>query len=108
MFLGLTDCGKQLAGKRIKLRPGSMQDAYIKSFEREEHMLQKMQHPSVVKYIASQRLSSCEAVIWMEYVAGGSIASLLQTFGPLDQMCVAEFTRQVATCAHATQRRPMA
>lgn len=37
-----------------------------------------MEHPNIVRYISSKVVSKSLAVIWIEYVPGGSVANILQ------------------------------
>lgn len=45
--------------------------------------------------MAPQVISKTLAVIWMEYVPGGSVANIIQTFGSMSEDVVRSFTRQI-------------
>eukprot|EP00759_Apiculatamorpha_spiralis_P044478 PhF_6_TR41359/c0_g1_i2/m.62837/K20606/ANP1; mitogen-activated protein kinase kinase kinase ANP1 len=61
----------------------------------ELQMLRKLQHENIVRYYYSERASSNEVNIFMEYVPGGSIAQVLHQFGPLPETIIASYTEQI-------------
>lgn len=66
----------------------------IVQLEQEVHMLSQLTHPNIVRYIGIKRRKDILNV-FMEYVPGGSIASLLQRFGPLGDNVTRVYTRQI-------------
>eukprot|EP00755_Sulcionema_specki_P019264 Sspe_Gene.69004::Locus_40668_Transcript_1_1_Confidence_1.000_Length_1321::g.69004::m.69004 len=76
--------------------------AKIDDLVREVDILKKLHHDSIVNYHASLVVSN-HAVVIMEYVAGGSMDTLLTDFGPLPCSIVKRFTRDILSgleCLH--------
>jgi len=61
----------------------------------ERDLLQRLEHPRIVRYISSRVVSSHIAVIWMEYVPGGSVSTILQVFGAISEHLVRQYTIQI-------------
>jgi len=94
VHMGMKGDGTMLAVKRLDL--SSDKGRHISdTYETEKSLLQRLRHTNVVKYVASKKISSSLAVIWMEYVPGGSVASILQAFGPMSEDIVRNYTRQI-------------
>ena len=86
--------GTFLAVKRLDL--SSDKGKHISdTYKTEKALLEKLKHPNVVKYISSKKVSASLAVIWMEYVPGGSVATILQAFGPMSEDIVRHYSRQI-------------
>lgn len=69
---------------------------HIKSIEGEVSLLQHLDHPNIVRYLGTERTS--EALnIFLEYVPGGSIASLLSKFESFQEPVVKVFTKHILT-----------
>ena len=66
----------------------------IVQLQQEVHMLSQLTHPNIVRYIGIKRQKDILNV-FMEYVPGGSIASLLHRFGPLGDNVTRVYTRQI-------------
>ena len=58
----------------------------------EVDMLRSLDHPNIVKYLGTDRAEQCR--IMLEYVPGGSIASILSTFGPMAESIIRIFSHQ--------------
>lgn len=56
---------------------------YIEKLDDELKILQDLRHPNIVSYLGHECLET-ELCIFMEFVPGGSIASMLKEFGPLN------------------------
>eukprot|EP00750_Incisomonas_marina_P002164 INCI12119.1.p1 GENE.INCI12119.1~~INCI12119.1.p1 ORF type:complete len:793 (-),score=101.38 INCI12119.1:80-2458(-) len=97
VFKGLNeDTGAIFAVKRIRMmESGEAADSAIASLEREISLLRGLEHVNIVKYLGTQR-SSGHLHIFLEYVPGGSIASLLSEFGKFEENLVRVYTRQIA------------
>lgn len=67
---------------------------HIKALEAEVAVLQQLSHENIVQYHGTQRTED-NLNIFLEYVAGGSIASLLQNFGALEESVVRLYTKQI-------------
>ena len=55
--------------------------------------LRSLHHPNIVRYLGTDRTNSF--TILLEYVPGGSIASILALFGPLDEVVLRQYLWQV-------------
>ena len=92
----LTSTRSSLDGSGL-LTP-TVQDSRVREsivqLEQEVHMLSQLTHPNIVRYIGVKRRKDILNV-FMEYVPGGSIASLLQRFGPLGDNVTRVYTRQI-------------
>lgn len=53
---------------------------HVRALESEITLLKSLSHPNIVRYLGTQRTSD-HLHIFLEYVPGGSIASLLAKFG---------------------------
>jgi serine/threonine protein kinase len=57
-------------------------------------MLKLLRHPNIVRYFYTDITKEGDGVdIVLEYVPGGSIRGLLESFGPLDEKLVKLFTQ---------------
>eukprot|EP01064_Diplonema_japonicum_P030300 TRINITY_DN5131_c3_g2_i1.p1 TRINITY_DN5131_c3_g2~~TRINITY_DN5131_c3_g2_i1.p1 ORF type:complete len:681 (+),score=103.27 TRINITY_DN5131_c3_g2_i1:55-2043(+) len=66
----------------------------IKSLQKEIELMSKLNHPHIVRYLGSE-LTSGMFSIFLEYVPGGSIASLLLRFGSFHEKVVRLYTKQI-------------
>lgn len=100
VFLGMNSfTGELMAVKQVELPTETSQDqkhkkSMVEALEREMKLLQEMQHENVVSYLGS---SSEDNVlnIFLEYVAGGSVASMLVTYGQFEEPLIKNFVRQI-------------
>ncbi|KAF3938645.1 PAK-2p27 [Dactylella cylindrospora] len=73
-------------------RKKSMMD----SLEREIALLKDLQHENIVQYLGSDVQPDC-LNIFLEYVPGGSVAAMLNQYGPLPEPLIRNFVRQILT-----------
>lgn len=98
VYLGMdTDTGELMAVKQVALRK-NMTNAkvmeHIREVEAEVQLLQNLHHANIVRYLGTERTE--EALnIFLEYVPGGSIASLLSKFGSFKESVVKVYTKQI-------------
>ncbi|KAJ9070050.1 mitogen-activated protein kinase kinase kinase [Entomophthora muscae] len=97
--------GEMLAVKEIDLpspkKPGSnpgpnigrKRGDMIKELYREIELLKDLDHDNIVQYLGFEASSGC-INIFLEYVSGGSIASVLLRTGPFDELYAASLIRQ--------------
>ncbi|KAK9459023.1 kinase-like domain-containing protein [Lipomyces oligophaga] len=71
-------------------RKKSMMDA----LQREIALLRDLQHENIVQYLGSNS-DGQYLNIFLEYVPGGSVASLLNNYGPLEEPLIRIFVRQI-------------
>ncbi|EHL01995.1 putative Serine/threonine-protein kinase STE11 [Glarea lozoyensis 74030] len=95
--------GELLAVKQVESpSPGvsSANDARKKSMidalKREISLLRDLQHPNIVQYLGCS--SSAEHLnIFLEYVPGGSVQTMLNSYGALREPLIRSFVRQIVT-----------
>ena len=66
----------------------------IGSLESEIELLKTLEHPNIVQYLDSYA-DGQYLYIFLEYVPGGSVASLLRSYGAFEEQLVQNFVRQV-------------
>ncbi|CEL95342.1 unnamed protein product [Vitrella brassicaformis CCMP3155] len=102
VFKALSMKGKIMAIKEIPLGPGLMtdeRDAIV--LLQEISFLKQFQHERIVKYLGcllhkeDTPRPQRSIVIFMEYMSGGSIQTMLQRFGPLPLRLVRKYTREI-------------
>lgn len=102
VFLGLnTDTGQLLAVKQVPLSKERTKtsDQLIASLETEIALMSSLVHENIVRYVGSQRTPQC-LHIFLEFVSGGSLASVLRTFGRFSEKLVKIYIRQILAGLH--------
>ena len=96
VFLGLDSAsGSLVAVKEIQFSPDDPQlDQRLASLQTELRVLKKLEHHNIVGYYSAARQPS-SVLVFMEYVAGGSLASILEQFGRLQESLVVNFAFQI-------------
>eukprot|EP00466_Bigelowiella_natans_P005650 jgi/Bigna1/40852/e_gw1.46.45.1 len=84
--------GHLMAVKSVPLT--AVEKGTVRSFLVELNLLKKLIHPNVVRYLDA-KTDNKFLYIFLEYVSGGSITSLLRQFGPLTEDLAGVFTRQI-------------
>jgi mitogen-activated protein kinase kinase kinase len=95
--------GELLAVKQVEApAPGSSsandarKKSMIDALKREISLLRDLQHPNIVQYLGAS--SSAEHLnIFLEYVPGGSVQTMLNSYGALREPLVRNFVRQIVT-----------
>lgn len=80
------------SGSQIDTKKKSMVDA----LKREIGLLKELQHPNIVQYLGSSS-DDDHLNIFLEYVPGGSVAAMLNSYGPLREPLIRNFVRQTLT-----------
>ncbi|KAJ3355610.1 ATP binding [Allomyces javanicus] len=89
MPVAVTRAGHATAGSQTKVA------AMFEALEREITLLRDLRHPNIVRFLGYERVATTLNV-FLEYVPGGSVASLLATVrGPLPVVLAADFMRQI-------------
>ncbi|CDW77523.1 protein kinase domain containing protein [Stylonychia lemnae] len=91
--------GKTIAVKVMKI---SQQGQYEQKLEKIKMNLQKeitllknLKHKNIINYLDSCIINDTDVNIYMEYMPGGSISSLIKEFGSMDENAIRHFTRQL-------------
>ena len=95
--------GELLAVKQVETpSPGansandSRKKSMIDALKREISLLRDLQHPNIVQYLGAS--SSAEHLnIFLEYVPGGSVQTMLNSYGALREPLIRNFVRQIVT-----------
>lgn len=95
--------GELLAVKQVETpSPGansqndSRKKSMIEALKREISLLRDLRHPNIVQYLGCS--SSPEYLnIFLEYVPGGSVQTVLNSYGALPEPLVRSFVRQILT-----------
>ncbi|XP_065148710.2 uncharacterized protein map3k19 [Paramisgurnus dabryanus] len=96
VYCGLTSQGQLIEVKQIVLDASTSEIAEkeYERLDREVDLLKNLRHSNIVGFLGTDL---CENIvsIFMEYVPGGSISSILSQFGPLPEKVFALYTRQI-------------
>ncbi|XP_072573675.1 mitogen-activated protein kinase kinase kinase 19 isoform X2 [Paramormyrops kingsleyae] len=96
VYCGLTSHGQLIAVKQVALDdtdPTTANKEY-QHLQDEVDLLKNLCHANIVGFLGTT-LQDNVVSIFMEYVPGGSIASILQCFGPLPERVLALYTLQI-------------
>jgi len=89
--------GRLMAVKSVPLK--MVQKSSVESFLVEVNLLKTLNHPNVVRYLDA-REDGEYLYIFLEFVSGGSLASVLRQFGPLTPDLSGMFTCQILQGLH--------
>ncbi|KEG07145.1 protein kinase [Trypanosoma grayi] len=87
------DTNHIIAVKEIDFTKGADNKA-VEAVRKELAMLKLLDHPHIVKCLGEECDESCLR-IYLEYVSGGSISSVLRTFGPFQEKQASIYARQM-------------
>jgi len=76
---------------------GELSDNLISGVEtlcQEIVVYQKLDHPNIVKYLGAKQEHE-DVYIYMEYMTGGSLSSMLKQYGSFEEKVIKKFTKQV-------------
>uniref|UniRef100_A0A8C5R5L7 Mitogen-activated protein kinase kinase kinase 19 n=1 Tax=Leptobrachium leishanense TaxID=445787 RepID=A0A8C5R5L7_9ANUR len=96
VYCGLTSQGELIAAKQVILDasdPGSAEKEY-KKLQEEVELLKTLKHNNIVGYLGTS-LQDNMVTIFMEFVPGGSISSILKRFGPLHEIVISKYTKHI-------------
>lgn len=96
LFGANMDTGELMAVKQIPIIGFSYETAHerIKEIQEEVEILSQLKHKNIVRYLGTHRDDQF-LNIYLEYVAGGSIASLLHKYGKFNETLIRVYTRQI-------------
>ncbi|KAK9907344.1 hypothetical protein WJX75_001831 [Coccomyxa subellipsoidea] len=99
VYLGLNnDTGQLMAVKQVLISKdenvaGRVVE-HVQSLEAEVNVLKHLDHPNIVRYLGTDK-NEQHLNIFLEFVPGGSIASLLAKFGSFKESVIRVYARQI-------------
>lgn len=98
VYLGMSPTtGELMAVKQIPLPTqdsSSEMHQLMVDQQREMHLLKELDHENIVRYFGASTSDGCFN-IFLEYVPGGSVLSMLTSYGPFEEPLIRNFVRQV-------------
>ncbi|KAG8833438.1 ATP binding [Serendipita sp. 400] len=99
VYLGMdAQRGLLMAVKQVELKGSSFSEerkrSMLNALEREIELLKTLQHENIVQYLDSA-MDDNNLNIFLEYVPGGSVASLLRNYGAFEESLTANWVRQI-------------
>jgi serine/threonine protein kinase len=89
--------GELFAVKQLDLDNTSDDDKFrrkLLSYQKEIEVMKNLNHPNIVRYLGTQLCPNC-MYIFLEYVPGGSISSLLAKFGKFEESVLKLYASQI-------------
>ncbi|XP_078539495.1 mitogen-activated protein kinase kinase kinase 19 [Lissotriton helveticus] len=96
VYCGLTSHGQLIAAKQVPLNTSDT-DTTEKEYQKlqeEVDLLRTLNHVNIVGFLGTC-LQDNIVSIFMEFIPGGSISSILKRFGPLPEIVFSRYTRQI-------------
>lgn len=96
VYKGLLSTGQFVAVKHLEI-PGNIENeknAHFISFIKEIELLKNLNHPNIVRYIGSTSENN-NIYVFLEYVSGGSIASIINKYGHLEESMIRNYAKQI-------------
>ncbi|XP_031236910.1 mitogen-activated protein kinase kinase kinase 19 isoform X2 [Mastomys coucha] len=96
VYCGLTSLGQLIAVKQVALDTSDKlaTEKEYRKLQEEVDLLKALKHVNIVAYLGTC-LEENTLSIFMEFVPGGSISSIINRFGPLPEMVFCKYTRQI-------------
>ncbi|CAE7108499.1 unnamed protein product [Rhizoctonia solani] len=100
VYLGMDAVqGLLMAVKQVELPTGSSTNeerkkSMLTALEREIELLKQLQHENIVQYLDSS-IDTHHLNIFLEYVPGGSVATLLRNYGAFEEPLARNWVRQI-------------
>ncbi|NXP30861.1 M3K19 kinase, partial [Leiothrix lutea] len=96
VYCGLTSQGQLIAVKQVVLDTSDQltTEKEYQKFHEEVDLLKTLKHVNIVTYLGTC-LEDNILSIFMEFVPGGSISSILNRFGPLPEVVLCKYTKQI-------------
>ncbi|XP_024980353.1 mitogen-activated protein kinase kinase kinase NPK1 [Cynara cardunculus var. scolymus] len=99
VYMGMNlDSGELLAVKQVSVVVNTASkdktQAHIRELEEEVKLLKNLSHPNIVRYLGTAREEE-SLNIFLEFVPGGSISSLLGKFGSFPESVLRMYTKQL-------------
>ncbi|NXD76944.1 M3K19 kinase, partial [Halcyon senegalensis] len=96
VYCGLTSHGQLIAVKQLVLDTSDQltTEKEYQKFHEEVDLLKTLKHVNIVTYLGTC-LEDNILSIFMEFVPGGSISSIINRFGPLPEIVLSKYTKQI-------------
>ncbi|XP_028730768.1 mitogen-activated protein kinase kinase kinase 19 [Peromyscus leucopus] len=96
VYCGLTSLGQLIAVKQVALDTSDKlaTEKEYRKLQEEVDLLKALKHVNIVAYLGTC-LEENTVSIFMEFVPGGSISSIINRFGPLPETVFCQYTRQI-------------
>ncbi|XP_066202392.1 mitogen-activated protein kinase kinase kinase 19 isoform X3 [Saccopteryx leptura] len=96
VYCGLTSQGQLIAVKQVVLDTSDKlaTEKEYRKLQEEVDLLKALKHVNIVAYLGTF-LEENTVNIFMEFVPGGSISSIINRFGPLPEMVFCKYTKQI-------------
>ncbi|XP_016155187.1 PREDICTED: mitogen-activated protein kinase kinase kinase 19 isoform X1 [Ficedula albicollis] len=96
VYCGLTSQGQLIAVKQVVLDTSDQltTEKEYQKFHEEVDLLKTLKHVNIVTYLGTC-LEDNILSIFMEFVPGGSISSIVNRFGPLPEVVLCKYTKQI-------------
>ncbi|KAM6398337.1 mitogen-activated protein kinase kinase kinase 19 [Pluvialis apricaria] len=96
VYCGLTSQGQLIAVKQVVLDASDQltTEKEYQKFHEEVDLLKTLKHVNIVTYLGTC-LEDNILSIFMEFVPGGSISSIINRFGPLPEIVLCKYTKQI-------------
>uniref|UniRef100_A0AC11C0G7 Mitogen-activated protein kinase kinase kinase 19 n=1 Tax=Ovis aries TaxID=9940 RepID=A0AC11C0G7_SHEEP len=95
VYCGLTSQGQLIAVKQVALDTSDkLATEKYQKLQEEVDLLKALKHVNIVAYLGTC-LEENILSIFMEFVPGGSISSIINRFGPLPEMVFCKYTEQI-------------
>ncbi|KAL0625812.1 Mitogen-activated protein kinase kinase kinase 19 [Plecturocebus cupreus] len=96
VYCGLTSQGQLIAVKQVALDTSDKlaTEKEYRKLQEELDLLKALKHVNIVAYLGTC-LQENTVSIFMEFVPGGSISSIINRFGPLPEMVFCKYTKQI-------------
>jgi len=85
--------GELMAVKQVPILDGSVTEP-VENLQREIEILSSLRHNNIVRYLGTAREDNT-LNIFLEYITGGSIQSLLAKMGPFPEEVISVYTKQI-------------
>ncbi|XP_012358016.1 mitogen-activated protein kinase kinase kinase 19 isoform X6 [Nomascus leucogenys] len=96
VYCGLTSQGQLIAVKQVALDTSDKlaTEKEYRKLQEEVDLLKALKHVNIVAYLGTC-LQENTVSIFMEFVPGGSISSIINRFGPLPEIVFCKYTKQI-------------
>jgi mitogen-activated protein kinase kinase kinase len=100
VYLGMNSfTGELMAVKQVELPPADSENeqrkrSMVDALQREMGLLRELHHENIVQYLGSNSEDNY-LNIFLEYVPGGSVATLLSNYGVFEESLIRNFVRQI-------------